>query len=56
MVTDIELIRAQTKCRPKEHQKLPSKKPLVSMIIVNAYTLWDCTLLMPYVVYDELRL
>ena len=32
MVTGIDLIRAQTKYRPKEHQKLPSKKPLVATI------------------------
>ena len=31
MVTGIELIRYQTKYRPKEHQKLPSKKQLVTI-------------------------
>ena len=34
MVTGIELIRYQTKYRPNEHQKLPSKKPLVALITV----------------------
>ena len=32
MVTDIELIRYQTKNRPNEHQKLPYKIPLVAII------------------------
>ena len=33
MVTGIELMRYQTKYRPNEHQKLPSKKPLVAMYV-----------------------
>ena len=32
MVTGIELIRYQTKYRPNDHQKLPSKKPLAALI------------------------
>ena len=31
MLTGNELIRYPTKYRPKEHQKLPSKKPLVAI-------------------------
>ena len=34
MVTGIEPIRYQTKYRPKEYQKLPSKKPLGDMFAV----------------------
>ena len=34
MVTGLELMRYQTKYRPNEHQKLPSKKPLVEMFAV----------------------
>ena len=44
VLTGIELILYQTKYRPKEHQKLPSKKPLVDLFAVilirdNANTL-----------------
>ena len=44
MATGIELILYQTKYRPKEHHKLPSKKPLVDMFAMillrdNANTL-----------------
>ena len=34
MVIGIELIRYQTKYRQKEHQNLPSKKPLVDLFAV----------------------
>ena len=38
MMIGIELIRYQTKYRPKEHQKLPSKKPFCAIIeLIHCY-------------------
>ena len=52
MVTGTDLFRYQTKYRPKEYQKLPSKKQLVAIndeLYTDYYTLFFHTYTLPYV-------
>ena len=54
MVSGNQLIRDQTKYRPNQHQKLPSKEPLDAML-APMFKRYNMRYMRVYMRYDEKR-